>query len=567
VGFKAKRLRWRRRSTPYSRRRIDLIKTRLLYVSHCVILLFSLTVTSGVLHAQENQGLEGIESRVDEIFAECSKPGSPGAAVAILKNGQVVLSKGHGSAQPEHDIPITPTTVFWIASVSKQFTAMATTMLEEQGKLSIDDEIHTYLHEIPDFGEPITIRHLLHHTSGLRDDLTLWVLAGNHIEDVITQEDLLSMLRRQKQLNFSPGSQCGYSDTNYNLLAEIVFRVTGESFSTWVKRNIFLPLGMTSSRFVEHYAELIQNRAHCYKTYDAGGFRNSSLSMGLADATGMMTTVEDMIKWSANFETREVGGDKVLEAMLTRGVLNSGEQITYARGLTVESYHGRKMIKHSGTDAGFSSHMAYFPDERLGLVVLSNFPSNPWDLGNEVADLFLNRGPDEPYEREQQESRAPSRSEAAAVALTGDRLAACTGSYWYEESWKWLVRDIVAEDSKFYYLRSADSRSELIPLSAHEFLLAGTDDTVVRFSDKENGRFTNLTFDATGPEPSNALRVERFEPGDDELREYEGLYYADELDALQLRTCYSRNRIRQGVLGTNFGRSVYLSCFLKHSSP
>lgn len=505
---------------------------RLHHVSCCVVLLLSLTMTSDTLQAQEDPKRESIEARVDEIFAKLDKPGSPGAAVGILKNGHVVLSKGYGSAQLEHDIPITPTTVFWIASVSKQFTAMAITMLEEQGKLSIDDEIHRYLPEIPDFGEPITIGHLLHHTSGLRDDLTLWVLAGNHIEDVITQEDLLTLVRRQKQLNFSPGSEYGYSDTNYNLLAEIVSRVTGESFPAWIKRNVLLPLGMTSSGFVEHYAEPIQGRAYCYNTDDAGGFRNSLLSMGLVGATGMMATVEDLIRWLANFETREVGGEKVFEAMLTRGVLNNGEQITYARGLTVDSYQGHKTIRHSGTDAGFNSHMAYFPDERLGVIVLSNFPSNPWDLGNEVADLFLRRGPDESSEREQLEGQAPSRSEAVAVALTADQLAACAGSYWYQEGWTWLVRDVVAEEDKLYYVRSAGNRSELIPLSAHEFLVADTDDTIVRFSDPVNGRFTNLTFDATGQEPSNAVRVERFEPSDDDLREYEGLYYAEELDAL-----------------------------------
>ncbi len=515
---------------------------RLLHAARCLILLFSLTITAGNLHGQEDQSHDSIEGELDAIFAECKQPGSPGAAVAIMKNGQVILSKGYGSAQLEYGIPITPATGFRIASMSKQFTAMAITMLEQQGKLSIEDDIHEYLPEFPDYGEPITIRHLLNHTSGLRDDLTLWVLAGHRVEDVVTQQDLLSLARRQKQLNFSPGSQYGYSDTNYDMLAQIVSRVTGESFAAWIEANLFLPLGMTSSRFVEDYAAPIGNRAYCYERNDAGEFKNVLLSMGWVGSSGLVTTVEDMTRWLANFETREVGGDRVFEAMLTPGVLNNGEQITYARGLIVDTYYGHKVIRHSGTNGGFFCHMSYFPDERLGVIVLSNFPSSPWDVANQVADLLLDRGPDEPSQREEQESHMPSGPEPEIVMLTGDQLAACTGVYWYERNPNWLIRNVVLEDNRLYYSRSEDNRTELIPLSENEFLLAGTDDIIVQFSDRMNGVFTNLMFNATGQNPSSAVRVERFEPSGEELREYEGLYYAEDLDALH------RLLVREGQL-------------------
>ena len=501
-----------------------------------LVLMISLSVTVSSVEpsaAQEtgNTNRDSTEAKIDSIFSECNKPASPGAAIVILKDGQTVLSKGYGIANLDCDIPITPSTVFWVASLSKQFTAMAITILEKQGRLSIDDEIHHYLPELPDFGAPITIRHLLHHMSGLRDDLTMWILAGNQIEDIITQRDLFTLIQHQKQLNFLPGSKYSYSDTNYLILAEIVTRVTGESFATWVQRNIFLPLGMTSSCFIVESSRPIRNRAYCYKRNGAGEFRNVCLNMNYVGATGLLTTAEDMAKWVLNLESGKVGGGEVLKAMLTQGVLNNGEQITYARGLRIDSYKDRKVIRHSGTDASFNSHMSYFPDERLGIVVLSNFESNPWDMADEVADLFL-PATDESAGEELEEGLSESRLEPVAVMLTDDQLAACAGTYWYSDSWNWLVRHMVVEDNTIYYVRSDDNRSELIPISENEFLLADNDKLVVRFSHMENGHFTDLTFNATSQQPLQAVRVERFEPSEEDLSEYEGIYYAEELDAM-----------------------------------
>lgn len=481
--------------------------------------------------------------KVDEIFREYDSPNTPGAAVAVMRDGTVVLSKCYGMAQLEYHIPITPETVFDIASMSKAFTALAITMLEKQGKLSIDDEIHKYLPELPDFGRSIRIRHLLHHTSGLRDDLTLWVLSGNSIEDAITQKDLLALVQIQNQLNFPPGSKYGYSDTNYDLLAEIVSAVAGESFSSWTQRNIFIPLGMTSSRFVEDHAMLITGRARCYEMNDSGQYRNVTLNMGWVGSSGMHTTLQDMTKWIANFETRKVGGEEVFNALLTPGVLDNGEQVTYARGVRIEEYHGQKVIMHSGTNGAFSCHMSYFPDDRLGVVILSNCASNPWDMSAKVTDLFFHQSSSEQplADIDSDRGAADAHSERIHAMLTEDQLAACCGSYWYKDSWNWLVRDVVAENGKLYYVRSQDNRTELIPLSGTEFELAG-EERVVRFSENTDGAFTTLTFNATGAEPLEAVRVECFAPSEQQLREYEGLYYAKELDAL------SRLIVREGEL-------------------
>ncbi|MBN2562837.1 MAG: beta-lactamase family protein [Phycisphaerae bacterium] len=482
--------------------------------------------------------------KVDELFREYDSPNTPGAAVAVMRDGTVVLSKGYGMAQLEYHIPITPETVFDIASMSKAFTALAITMLEKQGKLSVDDEIHKYLPELPDFGRPIRIRHLLHHTSGLRDDLTLWVLSGNSIEDVITQKDLLALVQTQNQLNFPPGSKYGYSDTNYDLLAEIVSAVAGESFSSWTQRNIFIPLGMTSSRFVEDHAMLIAGRARCYEMNDSGQYRNVTLNMGWVGSSGMHTTLQDMAKWIANIETRQVGGEEVFNALLTPGVLDNGDHVTYARGVRIEEYHGQKVIMHSGTNGAFSCHMSYFPRDRLGVIILSNCASNPWDMAAKVADLFIHQTSTDQSLVDIDTDRGADDAHSARIPamLTGDQLAACCGSYWYKDSWNWLVRGVVAENGKLYYVRSQDNRTELIPLSDTEFELAGEDRLVVRFSENADGAFTVLTFNDTGAEPMEAVRVECLAPSEQQLREYEGLYYAKELDAL------SRLIVQEGEL-------------------
>jgi CubicO group peptidase (beta-lactamase class C family) len=283
-------------------------------VSLVIILILGFTLKSHSQSLSSKLEDETLAEKVDEIFKEYDSPNTPGATVAVMRDGTVVLSKGFGMAQLEYHIPITPKTVFDIASMSKAFTALAITMLEKQGKLSIDDEIHKYLPELPDFGKPIKIRNLLHHTSGLRDDLTLWILSGNHIEDVITQKDLLALVQTQNQLNFPSGSKYGYSDTNYDLLAEIVSAVAGESFSSWTERSIFIPLGMTSSRFVEDHAMLIENRACSYEENDSGQYRNVTLNMGWVGSSGMHTTLQDMTKWIANFGTRQVGGEEVFKS-------------------------------------------------------------------------------------------------------------------------------------------------------------------------------------------------------------------------------------------------------------
>ena len=317
-------------------------------------------------------------------------PRFPGAALAVTRDGEIVYKRGYGMANLEYDIPITTTTIFDLASVSKQFAAFAITTLSHDGKLSLDDDIRTYLPDVPDFGDTITIRHLLHHTSGLRDWVQSLVIAGVAMEDVISFKHILKMARHQKALNFEPGTAYSYSNTGYNLLAEIVERVTGNSFREWTDANIFKPLAMTDTHFHDDHQMILKNRAYSYQAVENGGFKHAVNNTTALGSSSLYSTVEDLAKWILNFDNTQIGEQTVIEQMHQRGVLNNGEQISYAFGLNIGEYRGLKTVGHSGSWRGFRSHLMRFPDQKFGVVILCNLDTfNPLRLAEKVADLYL----------------------------------------------------------------------------------------------------------------------------------------------------------------------------------
>jgi len=254
-----------------------------------------------------------LPDRVDALFAPWDKPGSPGCALGVIRDGQLIYKRGYGMANLEYDIPISPTSVFWIASTSKQFTAFSVALLARQGKLSLDDDIRRYLPEMPPYQRPVTIRHLIHHTSGFRDYLVLKHMAGIPTEDVHsdedifhlmarqTDEDVLAFLARQKELNFAPGDAHLYSNSNYLLLAHIVKRVSGKSLREFAEEYIFKPLGMTNTHFQDDLTQLVRNRAVGYSPRAGGGFVSVVTNFDRVAPAGVLTTVEDLLLWDRNF--------------------------------------------------------------------------------------------------------------------------------------------------------------------------------------------------------------------------------------------------------------------------
>ena len=328
-------------------------------------------------------------AQVDALLSRWNQLDSPGAAVAVIHNGKIVHKRGYGQASLEHRIPITPKTVFDVASVSKQFTAFAVAMLADENKLSLDDDIRQHLPEMPDLGHTITIRHLIHHTSGLRDWPGVLAMAGRSMEDRIAFEEILTMARHQTALNFVPGDRYSYSNTGYNLLALIVERVSGLSFRAFTQRHIFRPLGMIHSWFQDDHEEQVADRALGYRSVQSSHSRIGNNLMALGSSS-LHTTIDDLILWINNFTSRQVGSDAVHALMQQQGTLNSGDAIPYAFGQVVSTYRGLQTISHSGSWAGFRSMLLRFPDHQLSIVIASNTAdiSAP-SLAYDIAELYL----------------------------------------------------------------------------------------------------------------------------------------------------------------------------------
>lgn len=355
-------------------------------MARALVFFCALAFVTGPLAAQPS-----LQSQIDSLFAPWNTAQTPGVAVTILRGGDSAYSRGYGIANLEYNIPITPETVFLVASLSKQFTAFAIALLATEGALSLEDPVRNYVPELPDYGETITIRHLIHHTSGLRDEFGLLAMAGYRMDDVITKEAVLQLLYRQQALNFDPGDAYLYCNSGYTLLAEIVERVTGQNFATWTKEHIFVPLGMHDSHFRSNHASIIKGRAEGYVTTE-NGYDRQVVNYASVGASGLYTTANDLARWVQNFDERVVGTEGAIDLMHERGRLSSGDTLDYAFGLSIGTYKGTRRISHSGSHRGFRTHMMRLPDADLAVVVLSNLEEfDPTAMAQQVADLFLAR--------------------------------------------------------------------------------------------------------------------------------------------------------------------------------
>ena len=365
-------------------------------------------------------------AQVDEIFKEFAAPGSPGCAVGAYQGDRIVHRGAYGMANLDHDVRLTPSSVFHVASVSKQFTAAAILLLAADGKLSLEDDVRKFVPELPDFKERITLRQLAHHTSGIRDQWDLLGLAGwRYSRDLISDDDVLQMLAKQKDLNFPPGERHLYSNSGYTLLAVVVSRASGKTFREFTAERMFKPLGMTNTFFRNNFNEVVKSQAYGYSR-DAAGFRLSVTNFDTAGATSLMTTVEDMAKWHANFDSGAVGGQAMLGGLLTRGVLNDKRSIDYAFGITHGTYRGVPTVSHGGADAGYRAAFLRFPAQRFGVAVLCNLAqTNPTMLAQRVADVFLagTLGPATP-------PAAAKPNGGPEVAVPAAELERLAGLYW-----------------------------------------------------------------------------------------------------------------------------------------
>jgi CubicO group peptidase (beta-lactamase class C family) len=396
-------------------------------------LLASALVFGNSLAAAGNTADEKKTVAVDEIFVDLTKAGSPGCALGVYRDGKMVYSKGYGLANPEQNVPITPQSVFDIGSTSKQFTAASILLLEKQGKLAINDDVRKYIPELPDYGQKVTILHLLNHTSGLRDYLTLMNLAGIHIDGVTTDEDALQIISRQKALNFAPGSDWLYSNTGFFLLSVIVKRVSGKTLREFAEESIFTPLAMTHTQFRDDHTSLIANRALAYDAKEkSAGYR---LNVSYFEQTGdgaVHTSVEDLLKWDENFYSGQIGGKDFLTEIQEQGKLNTGKVLDYAKGLFVQDYRGLHTVSHGGSWGGYRAELLRFPEQHFSVACLCNLGSaRPSNRAHRVADVYLGS-----LMKPKDTSKEPLEKHEKAqtpVSLTGEQLKSYQGDYWSDE--------------------------------------------------------------------------------------------------------------------------------------
>ena len=452
---------------------------------------------------------------VDKVFAAYDKGDSPGCALAVYRNGEIAYARGYGFASLEHQVPITPKTVFDIGSTSKQFTAFSILLLERDGKLSLDDDVRKHVPELQPMDPAVTIRHLLLHTSGLRDYLTLWALAGVKTENWTTQADAVRLAARQRRGNFPAGAEWLYSNTGYLLLGEIVQRVSGQGLREFAAARIFKPLGMTQTFFLDTHTEVIPARATGYGPREGGGFSVDMSNFEQVGDGAVQTTVEDLLRWDSNFYEPKVGDRALLERAQAVGALANGRKLDYAAGLMIGSYRGLPMVRHGGSWAGYRADLLRFPMAKTSVACLCNLGStNPSALADRVADIVL---------ASQLASKADiaSPDSRPAVPVPAGRLESLAG--FYENAATGAFRRLTVKDGAL-----VAQGQRLKPVAPDRFVPQAPG-VEFHFPPAVAGGGQEMRVIREGRDPELHRRVDP--PASAKFADFAGTYYADELDA------------------------------------
>jgi CubicO group peptidase (beta-lactamase class C family) len=471
------------------------------------LLVGLLTVAPASLGAQA-----AIEARIDSIFAEFDQPGTPGCALGVARDGQVLLERAWGLADLERSVANTPTTIFEAGSVSKQFTAAAILLLQSDGRLSLDDDVRRWMPELPDYGAPVTLRHLLHHTSGMRDWGSIAGIAGwPRNTRALSHDHVLAIIARVRELNFPPGTEYDYSNTNYNLLAMVAERASGMAFPELTRRRLFEPLGMTSTSWRDDAMRLVPHRALSYDRADSV-WRSSRAIENIFGNCCLLTTVGDLLKWNAAFDSTRLGGPGLREEQERRGVLVNGRQISYAAGLTVGVFRGQPYVAHSGATSGYRAYAVRYPAGRLSVAVLCNAgTADPESMGDAVAALLI------PFDAAA--TTAPPARAAVPPAAIADKAGL------YRNRRDMIAQRLVLRDGRLH----TESGTELIPESPTVFA-AATGGNRVHFDRRRDGGY-DLRIVTPAHDTVPADLVQEPDTSAAALAAFAGTYYSDEADA------------------------------------
>jgi len=458
---------------------------------------------------------------IDSLFLDWNKPNVPGCAIGIVEDGKLIYSKGYGIADLEHDIQITPTSVFYIGSVSKQFVTFSILLLEEQGKLNLDDKIQKYLPDFPEYDSTLTIRNFIHHTSGVRDYLTLMYLKGRNYLDNTDADEVYELIKKQKELNFSPGEKYLYSNSCYFMLAMIVEKAAGQSLKEFAHENIFNPLGMKNSLFYDDNTDLIKNRVFSYnKKEDEDGFNNLIMRFDLVGSGGVYSSIEDLFLWDQNFYNNRLGkgGQSIIEKMHEEGLLNNGESSGYAFALNNGIYKGLKTVSHGGSLAGYRAQLMRFPEEKFSVIILANRgDANPTRKSFQIADILLK----DKFVEKSEKKEAKIEELNTTNELEKYTLNQLTGSYEIQAD---SLHALQTWNKSSYNITNTTGNTYEIPNdNSIQFVFSELkDDFTQKLTVFQNGNKTICK------------RKKEIDLSSFNIADYTGKYYSEELDATYL---------------------------------
>jgi len=492
-----------------------------LWIATCLILLSLFAFGQS---ADKKETPLSPNARMDKLFDFWNRLDQPGFAVVVVKEGQVVYQNVFGLACQEHGVAITPKTVFNIATAAQPFVGMAVALLENEGKLSLDDDVRKYIPEIPDFGTPVKLRHLLYQTSGLRDWLSVLQLGGREKEEV-TFEKVLNIVKGQKQLAFPPGDRFQDSNTNYDLLAETIKRVTSRPFSDWAWENIFKPLKMTRTQFRDNFRSIFDDQAFTYN-FTRREYLKGIDNLSLTGSHSLFASIADLAKWLLNLEIGQVGGKDVFARMFTAGRLNNGQSSGFGYGLNIEAGQERRRVSRIGNWAGSGAALVYFPDLKLGFAVLANWDYTPVEgFLQDIADIYL-PAPVEPVKK------SPPAAAKKMVKVSPEILDSYAGDYRMAPGQVYTI----SRKGDQLILSVSGMNFPLATLSKTEFLLAFAEARITFQKDKE-GKVQQFVWKQGGGEQT-APKIVLVKPTPQELEEFAGSYFNAELDlryAVELR--------------------------------
>ncbi|PWV46583.1 serine hydrolase [Chitinophaga sp. S165] len=458
--------------------------------------------------------------KVNALFEKWNKPDGPGCVIGIVRNDSLIYSKGFGLANVEDSVMNTPQSIYYMCSVSKQFAGYSIVLLARQGKVKLDEDIHTYLPWMPDFGKKITVRNLLNHTSGIRDDIHMAIIAGLPMDGMLTQEIALNILKDQRSLNFDPGTKYAYSNSNYVLLSEIVKAVSGRPLTTFADSAIFRPLSMTSTRFVDNPREMIKGRAASYSNDDAGRLGNSYQNVYTLGDGGLFTNVVDMSHWIMNFYTPKAGDSKDIEQLTEKGKLRSGREISYALGVAVDKDRGNRRIIHNGGLAGYRTVITIYPDVKTGFIIFSNAGNGEvYGRVDQLAALFI---PEVLTTDINRTTDLTKKDSADAVLKDTIAAKALTGIYYAEDSYQ---ARFTVRDGRLW-------------MNGNDLMIRKAKDTFslfrnmrVEYAFNRKTESLDLITPVSPGEPIHMVKVHEVPSmSDGQLKNYVGTYYSRELD-------------------------------------